>query len=215
MKDAQHFFSVADQTQIAAAIKAVEAETVGEIAVMVVDESDSYPEGIVLGGIVIGALTALALADFFFRDSLWIFIPCAAISALVVGFLLKRLPMLHRLFIPLAQINHRVEARAAQAFYAKGLHRTRNASGVLFFLSLFERKAWVLADQGIYQMISQAELQTYAHQVVLGIKNGQQTEALCSAIARFGKVLALHFPARPDDTNELSNEVMVEAKGKS
>lgn len=213
MIDAEHFFSAAEKEQIAATIKDVETKTAGEIAVMVVNESDTYPEGVVLGGAIIGGLTTLALTDIFFYDSLWVYIPCAVIMAVLAGALLKRLPLLHRLFIPTAQINLRVETRALRAFYEQSLHRTRDASGVLFFLSLFERKVWVIADQGIYQKITQAELQTYTRQIIDGIKSGKKTEAICAEIHRFGQVLALHFPIRPDDSNELADEVIVEVKG--
>lgn len=215
MIDAEHFFSAAEKEQIAATIKEVEAKTAGEIAVLVVDESDTYPEAVVLGGAILGGLSALAITDVFFDDSLWIYIPCTVILALLAGALLKRLPLLHRLFVPTGHINQRVETRALVAFYERGLHKTRDASGVLFFLSLFERKVWVIADQGIYQKITQAELQTYTRQIIDGIKSGKKTAAICAEISRFGQVLALHFPLRPGDTNELTDEVMVEAKGQS
>jgi uncharacterized membrane protein len=45
---AENFFSARENAEIAAAIKEVEKNTTGEIAVMVVDESDSYPEGNIL-----------------------------------------------------------------------------------------------------------------------------------------------------------------------
>ncbi|MDD5760065.1 MAG: TPM domain-containing protein [Desulfobulbaceae bacterium] len=210
MSDAEHFFSAAEKETIAATIKKVEATTSGEIAVMVVNGSDTYPEGIILGGMVLGGVTALGATDYFFNDSLWMYVPCAVIMALIFGAILKRVSFLHGFFTPAGQINLRVEKRAIQAFYEKGLHKTRDASGVLFFLSLFERKVWVVADQGIYQKITQDELQTYTRHIVEGIKSGKKTEALCHEISRFGQLLALHFPIRPDDTNELPNDVIVE-----
>lgn len=214
MVDAENFFSAADKARIAATIKAVEEKTAGEVAVMVIDRSDTYPEGIVLGSVLLGGLAALLLTDLLLNDSLALYIPCAAFLAILAGWGLKHLPGLHRFFIPSAQLTHRVQLRAEQAFFAKGLHKTRDASGVLFFLSLFERKVWVLADQGIYQKISPPELQTYATHIVSGIKSGRQTEALCAEVARFGELLAQHFPIKADDTNELSNEVIIEADGR-
>lgn len=213
MMDAAHFFSAEENRRIEEAVKAAEAETAGEIAVMVADESDTYPEAIVLGGVILGGLAALVITDLLLHDSLRFYIPCAGILAILAGLLLNFLPSLRRLFVLTSQIDRRVEARAMCAFYAKGLHQTRDQSGVLFFLSLFERKVWVIADQGIYAKISQEELQTYTRQIVAGIKSGRKTEALCGEISRMGKLLAQHFPIKPDDTNELPNAVIVEGKG--
>ncbi len=214
MMDAEHFFSAAEKERIAATIKVVEGETAGEIAVMVVDASDTYPEGIVLGGVILGGLAALAVTDYFLNASLWLYVPCAVTGALLTALALKFLPAVHRLFVPVRQLEHRVRVRAEQAFFAKGLHHTRDHSGVLFFLSLFERRVWVLADQGIYQKISQDELQTYATQVTTGLKSGRKSEALCAEITRFGKLLAQHFPIRTDDSNELANEVIAQGRRK-
>jgi putative membrane protein len=212
MMDAEHFFSAEENRRIEAAIKAAEAETAGEIVVTVTDESDTYPEAIVLGGVILGGLAALVITDIFFHGSLRLYIPCAGVLAILAGFLLKFLPTLRRLFVSTGHIDRRVKARAMHAFYAKGLYKTRDQSGVLFFLSLFERKVWVIADQGIYAKISQEELQTYTRQIVSGIKDGRKTDALCAEITRMGKLLAQHFPIKPDDTNELPNEVIVEGK---
>jgi putative membrane protein len=214
MMDADHFFSTAEKERIAATIQAVEQKTAGEIAVMVVDESDAYPESVLLGAVTLGGLVALAITDRFLGDSLWLFVPCVALCALLTGQVLKRLSAVRRLFVSPRQSNQRVQIRAERSFYAKGLHETRDHSGVLFFISLFERKVWVLADQGIYQKIGQEELQSYASQITAGMKSSRKCEILCDEITRFGNTLALHFPIRPEDRNELSNEVIVEGHGR-
>lgn len=214
MIDAAHFFSEEEQQRIADTIAQVERHTAGEIRVMVVDESDTYPEALILGGVCLGGLLALVISDRFLHDSLWLFIPTFAVAALLGGLLLRRLPLLHRIFISPAQANRRVEANGALAFFAKGLHRTRDESGVLFFLSLLERKVWVLAGSGIYQKISQEELQTFTRAIVAGIKDDRKTEALCAEIVRCGELLAQHFPIRPDDRDELPNTVIVESRRK-
>ncbi len=103
-----------------------------------------------------------------------------------------------------------VMRRAFRAFYEKGLYRTKKNTGVLFFLSLLERKVWVLADKGIHEKIRQETLNGFAATVSRGISDGKACEALCEAIARAGELLAKHFPKSPDDTNELSDEVMTE-----
>lgn len=204
---AENFFSPTEKERISQAIAAVEKLTAGEVAVVVANESDRYPESTILAGITLGGVVGLIVTDLLFHDSLWFFLPLTTVAALLIGWLTGKVPSLKRLFVPHARLEEEVAQRALQVFYDKGLHRTRDATGVLFFISLLEHKAWVLADQGIYQKISQEKLNQHAVSVAAGIKQGRAAEALCQEIQQVGITLAQHFPIKPDDTNELSNEV--------
>lgn len=210
MHRADTFFSIDEKERISAAIRAVEGTTAGEVAVMVVDESDSYPEGRILAGIVSGGLLALAIAEYFFSDSLWHFAILAAVTVPAFGWLAGVLTPLKRFFIADARLAEQVEKRALAAFYEKGLYKTRDATGVLFFISLLERRVWILADKGIYEKISQATLSEHAKVVAAAVKSGQAATVLCEQIKAVGQVLAEHFPIKADDTNELSDEVMID-----
>lgn len=207
MQRADNFFSPAEKERISQAIAAVEKMTAGEVAVVVADESDRYPEAAILAGLTLGSVSALLITDLLFHDSLWFFLPLTTVAAILIGWLTGRAPTLKRFFIPHARLEEEVAQRALQVFYEKGLHRTRDATGVLFFISLLEHKAWVLADQGIYQKISQEKLNQYAAAVAAGIKQGRAAEVLCQEIQQVGITLAQHFPIKADDTNEITNEV--------
>jgi putative membrane protein len=205
---AETFFSATEKNQISAAIEEVEVKTAGEIAVMVVDASDTYPEGRILAGVLLGGLLGLIVTDRFFGASLWLFVPLAAMLAVLIGWSIRFMPAIERFFIPMSRLDEQVQARALQAFYEQGLHRTRGATAVLFFVSLFEHKVWILADEGIYRKIRPEKLQAFAWDMAKGIRGHQAAEVLCREIGNIGEVLAHHFPSRPDDTNELSNEVL-------
>ena len=41
------------------------------------------------------------------------------------------------------------------------------------------------------------------------LREGKRREAFTAAIARCGELLAKHSPIRPDDKNELSNELRI------
>lgn len=208
MMNAETFFTEAEGRQIAATIAGVEQKTSGEVAVMVVDESDTYPEASLLAGISLGGLAALLITDLFLADSLGYFVPLMACGAILVGSLAKIFPPLLRLFIPAGRLETRVAQRALRAFYEKKLHNTRDNTGVLFFISLLEHKVWVLADTGIHQNIPQETLMAHAGDIALGIKQRQACSALCREIEAVGVILARHFPVKSDDTNELSNQVI-------
>jgi putative membrane protein len=83
---------------------------------------------------------------------------------------------------------------------------------VLFFISILERKVWVLADKGIYEKITQARLNDFAKAVSEGIRQGRAAEALAAAIREAGEHLREHFPILDGDTNELSDAIMIESK---
>ncbi len=206
---AENFFTDNENTEISAAIKKVEGNTAGEIAVMVVDESDSYPEGNILSGVILGGIASLVLTDLFYGDSLTAFAIFFAVLSISIGWATDHFPALKRIFISKNRLEELVREQAVQSFYEKGLYKTRDATGVFFFISLFEHKVWILADEGINSKISPHELQVYAVDMANGIKQGRAAEILCREIASLGEVLAEHFPPRPDDENEICNRVIV------
>ncbi|MBU0730957.1 MAG: TPM domain-containing protein [Proteobacteria bacterium] len=206
---ADNFFTQQEKDRIKAVVGDVETRTSGEIAVMVVDASDTYPEARILAGVVTGSLLSLGLVDYFFSGSLWYFVFLALVLSLLFGWLVEYLPAVKRIFTGKARIENQVSEQAIQEFFHKGLYQTRDDTGVLFFISLFERKVWVLADKGIYRKIDQQTLQSYADEVAKGIKSNKACEALCKEITSIGKILAEHFPIKSDDTNELDNAVIV------
>jgi putative membrane protein len=205
---AETFFTDSDSVKISQAIERVEKHTAGEIAVMVIDQSDDYPAAQLLAGITIGGIPALLISDFFGGGSIWVFLTLFLFFGIGFGWLSSYVPFLKRIFIPQNRLETRVREKALTAFYDKGLYKTRDETGVLFFISLFERKVWILADKGIYAKIDQATLQEYASDIALGIKNKNATAALCREIDNVGRILADNFPIKADDSNELSNEVI-------
>jgi putative membrane protein len=207
---ADQFFTQEENNEITRTIKEVESQTDGEIAVMVVERSDRYLEAEILGGVILGGLLALIITDLFLHDSLWFYIPLSFCFFFLFRFLSVRVPRLKSFFLSIKRKEETVKNRALRAFYEKGLYKTRHQTGVLFFLSLFERKVWVLADKGIHTKIDQRTLNRFASTVSQGIKENRAGEALCEAIGGMGRLLAEHFPRTAGDTDELPDEVITE-----
>ena len=206
---AENFFTQTERDSITKAISEVESKTDGEVAVMIVDQSDTYPEGQIIAGGIMGIVLALILTELLWGNSLWIFALNAVFLSILCGWIVNYLPDVKRFFTPDSRFEIQVQDNALISFYEKGLYKTRNETGVLFFISLFEHKVWILADKGIYNKIQQETLQEYASDIALAIKTGKAAEILCREIKNVGEILAKHFPVKPDDTNELSNEVII------
>lgn len=204
------FFTKEEREKIKATTHDAESRTIGEIAVMVVDSSSPYIEAEIIGGILLGGLLSLILTVSFFHSSVWFYVPLNFIFFFPSAFLLRKLPFLKTAFIGKKRMTEAVRLRTVRAFYEKGLYKTKKNTGVLFFISLLERKVWVLADKGIYEKIKQESLNKFAGIVSKGIREGHACDALCTAVKESGELLAAHFPITPDDTNELSDDVITE-----
>ena len=205
---AEKFFTAEEKEKLRATIHEAESRTIGEIVAMVIDHSDHYLEVEVLGGVLLGSLLSLVLTLLFFHSSLWSYIPLSFIFFLPCWWLFMRVETFKKLFIGARRKEEAVRLRAEQAFFEKGLYKTKKNTGVLFFLSLFERKVWVLADKGIYEKMDQETLNRFANEVSRGIKEGRACEALSQAIQEIGVLLSKHFPITSDDTDELSDDVI-------
>lgn len=206
---ADHFFTPEEHKRITTIIKEVESRTDGEVVVMVVDSSAPYVEAEFLGAIILGSFLALVLTDLIFHDSLLYYIPLSILFFFPFRWLCAKLPGLKVLFLSLKRKEEMVKLRALTAFYEKGLYKTRHHTGVLFFLSLLERKVWVLADKGLHARMDQETLDEFARIVSKGIREGRACEALKEAIEGIGRLLAQHFPVSPGDTDELTDHVMI------
>ena len=112
-----------------------------------------------------------------------------------------------RRLIPEDEIERSVGLRAEAAFLREEVFNTRERTGILVFLALFEHRAVILGDEGINRAVPEGDWQALVDHLVAGIREGRAAEALCETIARCGEVLeAHHVELRPDDEDELADE---------
>ncbi|MCL1981421.1 MAG: hypothetical protein FWG62_10160 [Proteobacteria bacterium] len=184
--------------------------TTGEIVPMVVSASHSYPEAALAGAAWLSMPSALVAALvtgslFWWQDQLlWLFLAFLA-CFFPLALLLMRIPWLLRLFIRKHRAQEEVERAAVNRFYGEGLHVTREATGVLIYISVLERRVFILGDRGINERIGPHAWQGLIDTLVAGIKEGCAGESLCSVIEKIGVMLHIHFPPVADDRNELDN----------
>ncbi|HTP65076.1 MAG TPA: TPM domain-containing protein [Geobacteraceae bacterium] len=205
---AHSFFTEDEKKRIKEAVAAAESGTSGEIATMIVDHCDRYHEAEVLGGSLVSGLVSLIIAVAIQQYAIWVYIPLVCILYVPARLLFIRFPRLKHPFINKLRMMHAVRDRAVRAFYEKGLYKTRDENGVLIFISILERKVWILGDRGVDRKIPHEAWQAHARKISTGIREGRACEALCVVIAECGAILAGHFPRKGDDTNELPDDII-------
>lgn len=208
MVTAKNFFSADEQKQLEQTIREVEETTSGEIVPLVVDASYDYPRAELIGAGSLSLATAIFLSWAFGGESIWTFLPLFLVGYPLFQLLIRGIPALKRRLIHPAEITAEVEEKALVSFIEHGLHKTRDHTGILILISLFEHRVQVLADQGINEKVPAGTWDNLIKDVTAGIKNGKACEALCREISICGALLKEHFPARHDDTNELPNLIV-------
>jgi uncharacterized membrane protein len=90
--------------------------------------------------------------------------------------------------------------RAAEVFIELGMSNTAQLNGVLFYLSIDDRKFAVLGDKGIDKVVPVDFWKTHFSQ-------GLFAEGLVKGIHSAGEQLKHFFPYQSDDSNELPDEI--------
>jgi putative membrane protein len=213
---AKQFLSNTDIARITTAVKNAEKETSGEIVPMVVSSSYHYPMSNIIGGAALALPLSLLLTPIIggflwigSRD-MWLFIGIFILIFAAGHEIVKRVAALKRLFISKREIEEEVKEAATTSFYREGLYKTRDETGVLIFISVFERKVWVLADRGINEKVLENQWKQMVDMIVNGIRNNKQGDSICEAVGEIGRLLKVHFPVKPDDTDELKNIIIKE-----
>jgi putative membrane protein len=214
MKKPENLFSSQDKERIAAAVRNAEQRTSGEIVPFVAGRSDTYPEAALRAGLLFAFVALFAFSLIAIGTSWWlpVGIPemtVIAVGAFVLGTVLAAyIPEFKRLFIPAGVLQQRVDEHAAMAFLDEEVFTTRERTGILLFISLFEHRVRVLGDSGINSKVRQEEWDAVVHLIIEAMKAGNPAEGMLKAIERCGELLERHgVEIRHDDTNELDDTV--------
>jgi putative membrane protein len=210
-------FDAGVRSRVANAVREAEGETGGEIRVVVLAAAGEYAE-IAWAGAALGALAGAGLAAFgalaagvWCVTPTWMALPAASGAAL--GYLATRLtPALRRWLAGEERLERRVEARARELFLEEQVFATRDRTGILLLVALFERRVAVLGDQGIYSRVPESAWPPITDRVVAGIRAGNPVDALLEAVAACGALLRERgVGRRATDTNELPDLPRVDA----
>ena len=195
-----------DKQRIVAAIRQAESKTAGEIYCVIADQSGDYR----LVPIVWAALSALLLplpllllttvpATLIYIAQLALFIGVAFVLSL---------PSVMFRIVPRKRMHTRAHVEAMRQFFAQGLHKTEDRTGVLIFASAAERYAEIIADAGINEKVSQEVWDGAIMSLVGAISDGHPADGFIAAIDICGAVLAAHFPPGALPHNELPDRLV-------
>ncbi len=97
--------------------------------------------------------------------------------------------------------------RAIREFFRLGMDRTREGTGVLLFFAVRSARFEIVADRTIDERVGHDAWERLAAGITDVIHEDGLAAGLEHAVRQVGRFLSEHFPIRPDDVDELPNEV--------
>jgi len=204
-------FRSGELERIRDAVERAELRTSGEIVTYIVGECDVYPEagwrGATLGAVGgLGAGFALhQFSQMWWSPFWWSALP-SLIGAAGGLLLSSKVARIRRWLVRKDLLAHRVGMRAEAAFLEEEVFDTRERTGILLFVALFERRVVVLGDSGINAAVEQSEWDEVVQRMLRELRQGRAVEAILGGVEDCGRLLEHRgVEIRPDDTDELDN----------
>lgn len=197
--------SAEDRTRISEAIRAAEVNTSGEI-VCVLAQSSASATALPVFLAAIGALLFPWLIVSFTAMPVYRMLSLQVVIFLALIAVLGWTPIRVALMPKSARraVAYRV---AMEQFVRRGIGRTRGRTGVLIFVSLAERYARIIADEGISTRVPQSQWQTAVDALAVHMRDGRIADGFVAAIELCGRELAQNFPRTGATRDELPDRI--------
>ena len=216
-----------DRAEINEVIRAAETGTSAEIVCVLAAESSDYRET----PLAAGALAALLVPALFvtlglgpWSDAQWLAAHVdaaearAAASAAVLlaaqglcfagAWLIASIRPIRLALTPGSLKRLRVRQRALEQFITKNIHRTRERTGVLLYVSLGEHMAELMADERVSERVAADAWNAPMRTLVEALHRGELKVGLIGAISECGALLAAHAPAGAENPDELPDAIV-------
>lgn len=218
-------FTQEEHEQLNQAIAEAEKNTSAELVPLVTDMSAEYHHSLYLFGFLFSLISLTTL--WFFTQGLSLYVTwysqdqslldfdlLSILAFLILGFgsgviIADRIDQLRYWFTSKKEMKAQVLRGAQRAFLLHKVGDTRGRTGVLIYISLFERMVHVMGDQAIVEKFNDDDFEEVKDLIVAGFAQHKAKAGLAEAIQATGLKLSEHFPRQPEDDNELINEIIL------
>ena len=215
----QKRFSTQELERIKAAVHEAESKISGEIVPVFVEKSGFYNVANYRAALFAASIVFLLIVisdrympsmSIYDRDPLLVFI-FVSLGGFVGTLLANYSNPIKRLMLSQSHLDQATHKRAENAFLQEEVFNTRQRTGIMIFVSFFEREVIVMADKGISKLVDQKEWDNLVRGIIESVRNEKIVDGMEAAIKRCGEILLEKgFVISPDDVNELTDHLRVE-----
>ncbi len=201
------FLTEAGQRAIEDAVEAIEAQSAAEIVIAIRPRARHS----LIQHAVVGVVAAIAMLAFTLYSpvefALWHILVLPIFAGLLGALLVEAVPPLYRFVEPPWLRYEHVREAAYAAFVERGVHATRDRTGVLIYVALRERMVEIVGDLAVVKNVGIEVLAAMSGTLEAYVAKGSQ--AFAKALADQAPEFAKTLPRRADDVDELANSVYV------
>lgn len=217
----EKYLSESAIAEISKAVQQAELDTSGEIIPMIVHRSSAIRHVPVILGLSFALLffgiELLGLSGWYLSNWLpflyehWGYQIVFLILLMLVAWGLSHLHSVQRLLTSDQDEKEQVDRRAQLEFFLHRLNHTDKKTAVLIFISIMERRAVILADEGIAKILPPQTWEGVLKPLTSHLHRGSWAEGFQDSIRQSGELLKTHFPkpAGSSTANEISNHLII------
>jgi putative membrane protein len=201
------FLTDEGERELEAAVAAIEAVSGAEVVVAIRPRVKSS----IVQHVIVAAVTSIGMLAFTLYSPisfrLWHILTFPILAGVLGGLVVEAFPPLYRALLPAELRSQHVYDAACAAFVQRGIHATRDRTGILVFIALREHCVELVGDLGVREHVGAERLIAWSGVLEGALSAGPK--ALAKELAALAPDLAKALPRRADDIDELANGVQL------
>jgi putative membrane protein len=205
-----NYFNDEIRAKISRTISRIESQSHAELVVIIKSRIHGYSEY----PLAIGTMLAF-VALTYFRFSLDFYADWVVYSGTVLSFVLGAIftggiPSLLRLLVGKKRLNKSAEIMARACFQKGGIHHTRDKTGVLIFIAVWERQIVILPDRGAELAIPPTEWEKIKQEFRGVFRTTNPANDLVAKLEGLLTIFSQYIPQVVGDINELPDNLEID-----
>ncbi|MEQ8224689.1 MAG: hypothetical protein ABRQ37_20390 [Candidatus Eremiobacterota bacterium] len=200
-----NFLDEKSLTQLEDAVTKIEKSTSAEIVIAIAKFSESYRDVPIIFGFILSMLTLIFILFSPFDVHPWFVLPLVIITYLIGYIICARIELFMRLFTREERRIEQVKRGAKIAFFEESVSATKDRTGILFYISLFERKVEILSDLGIDGKISKDRWNRLTIDLNKALSSQKPVEDFAEKLVTCSEFLSGTFPPGEENPDEIMN----------
>jgi len=205
-----NYFKEETRSKIGRVISQIESQSHVELVVIIKSRVHGYSEFPLAIGSALAfvALTYFRFSHEFYDD--WVVYIGIIFSFVMGAVLVGGIPMLLRLVVGQKRLEKSAEIMARACFQKGGIHHTRDKTGVLIFIAVWERQIVIIPDRGVESAIPPGEWKKIQQSFRGVFQANNPSHSLLEKLEGLQTLFSRYVPQVEGDINELPDNLEID-----